>query len=62
MPIPELSYLFETAPSVQIIRMRNATWVLPFLFKAFKQENTLSLPEPPSSASWQNSSVIIPKT
>jgi hypothetical protein len=46
MPIPELSYLFETAPSVQIIRMRNATWVIPFLFKAFKQDNTLSLPEP----------------
>ena len=46
MPIPELSYLFETAPSVQIIRMRNADWVIPFLFKAFKQENTLSLSEP----------------
>ena len=45
MPIPELSYLFETAPSVQIIRMRNADWVIPFLFKAFKQENTLSLSE-----------------
>lgn len=45
MPIPELSYLFETAPSVQIIRMRNAQWVLPFLFKAFKTENILSLPE-----------------
>src|SRR6201996_7772641 len=46
MPIPELSYLFETAPSVQIIRMRNAQWVIPFLFKAFKSENILSLPEP----------------
>ena len=45
MPIPELSYLFETAPSVQIIRMRNAHWVIPFLFKAFKTENILSLPE-----------------
>lgn len=45
MPIPELSYLFETSPSVQIIRMRNAHWVLPFLFKAFKPENILSLPE-----------------
>ena len=45
MPIPELSYLFETAPSVQIIRMRNAHWVIPFLFKAFKTENVLSLPE-----------------
>ena len=46
MPIPELSYLFETAPSVQIIRMRNAHWVIPFLFKTFKSENILSLPEP----------------
>jgi hypothetical protein len=46
MPIPELSYLFETAPSVQIIRMRNAHWVIPFLFKAFKSENTLSISEP----------------
>ena len=46
MPIPELSYLFETAPSVQIIRMRNAHWVIPFLFKAFKSENILSLSEP----------------
>lgn len=45
MPIPELSYLFETAPSVQIIRMRNAHWVIPFLFNAFKTENVLSLPE-----------------
>ncbi|HEV2483742.1 MAG TPA: DUF3375 domain-containing protein [Puia sp.] len=45
MPIPELSYLFETAPSVQIIRMRNAHWVIPFLFSAFKSENVLSLPE-----------------
>src|SRR6201985_1537352 len=46
MPTPELSYLFETSPSVQIIRMRNAQWVIPFLFKAFKTENKLSLPEP----------------
>lgn len=26
--------------------MRNAQWVIPFLFKAFKTENILSLPEP----------------
>src|SRR6201985_2373637 len=45
MPTPELSYLFETSPAVQIIRMRNAPWVIPFLFKAFKTENILSLPE-----------------
>jgi len=45
MPATELSYLLETAPSVQIIRMRNARWVIPFLFKAFKTENILSIPE-----------------
>jgi len=46
MPISDISYLFETSPAVQIIRMRNAQWVIPFLFKAFKTENILSLPEP----------------
>ena len=45
MPIAELSYLLETSPSVQIIRMRNAHWVIPFLFKAFRTESVLSLPE-----------------
>ena len=45
MPSPDISYLFESAPSVQIIRMRNAQWVIPFLFKAFKTENKLTLPE-----------------
>src|ERR1700741_3829373 len=45
MSIPDISYLFESAPSVQIIRMRNAHWVIPFLFKAFKTENILSIPE-----------------
>src|SRR6201999_595644 len=45
MPAAELSYLLETSPSVQIIRMRNAHWVIPFLFKAFKTENILSVPE-----------------
>ncbi|HXB08750.1 MAG TPA: DUF3375 domain-containing protein [Puia sp.] len=45
MPAPELSYLLETSPSVQIIRMRNAHWVIPFLSRAFKTGNALSLPE-----------------
>jgi len=45
MAATELSYLLETSPSVQIIRMRNAHWVIPFLFKAFKAENILSIPE-----------------
>ena len=46
MSTPDISYLFESAPAVQIVRMRNAHWVIPFLFKAFKTENVLSLPEP----------------
>jgi len=45
MSSPDISYLFESAPSVQIIRMRNAQWVIPFLFKAFKTENKLTLTE-----------------
>lgn len=45
MAATELSYLLETSPSVQIIRMRNAHWVIPFLFKAFKTENMLSISE-----------------
>src|SRR5580698_3534180 len=45
MPQSDISYLVETSPSVQAIRMRNAPWVIPFLFKAFKTENVLSLPE-----------------
>ncbi len=47
MPNPDISYLFGSAPSVQIIRMRNAHWVIPFLFKAFKSENKLSLADRP---------------
>ncbi|MBS1603609.1 MAG: DUF3375 domain-containing protein [Bacteroidetes bacterium] len=46
MAISDISYLFETSPAVQIIRMRNAQWVIPFLFKAFKTDSMLSLPEP----------------
>ena len=46
MPIPDISYLFESNPAVQVLRMRNAHWVIPFLFKAFKTDNILSLPEP----------------
>jgi len=46
MPSLDISYLIESAPSVQIIRMRNAHWVIPFLFSAFKTENILSIPEP----------------
>src|ERR1700727_2008728 len=46
MPQTDISYLFETSPAIQAIRMRNAPWVIPFLFKAYKTDNTVSLPEP----------------
>jgi Protein of unknown function (DUF3375) len=32
MPQSDSSYLFETSPAVQAVRMRNAPWVIPFLF------------------------------
>ncbi|MGN6421536.1 MAG: DUF3375 domain-containing protein [Pseudobacter sp.] len=42
----EISELLTTSPAVQMIRMRNAHWVLPFLYQTFKSENRLSIPEP----------------
>lgn len=41
-----IALLFETSLPLQILRLRNAHWVLPFLYEAFKTENTFSLPEP----------------
>lgn len=35
----ELYELFVTNPAVQMLRLRNAGWVLPFLYKVFKEEN-----------------------
>lgn len=46
MQLTNIAYLFDSALPLQIIRMRNAQWVLPFLFGAFKAENIFSLPEP----------------
>ncbi|WP_127127656.1 DUF3375 domain-containing protein [Pseudoflavitalea rhizosphaerae] len=42
----DISELLTTSPAVQMIRMRNAHWVLPFLYQTFKSENKLSIPEP----------------
>ncbi len=42
----DISELLTTSPAVQMIRMRNAHWVLPFLYQTFKSENRLSIPEP----------------
>lgn len=40
-----ISDLLISSPAVQLIRMRNAHWVLPFLYHTFKTDNTFSLPE-----------------
>ena len=45
MRTKELAFLFESSPSLQLIRMRNADWVLPFLHAAFKSSEKLSIPE-----------------
>lgn len=42
----DISELLTSSPAVQMIRMRNAHWVLPFLYQTFKSENKLSIPEP----------------
>ncbi|WEK34193.1 MAG: DUF3375 domain-containing protein [Candidatus Pseudobacter hemicellulosilyticus] len=41
-----LADLLTTSPAVQLLRMRNAQWVLPFLYRTFKADNTFSIPEP----------------
>lgn len=45
MDIPELSHLIQSAPALQILRMRNAFWVLPFLYTTYKEHMVFSLPE-----------------
>ena len=41
----DFSIIFSNSPAVQLIRMRNAHWVVPFLFRVFKTENRHSIPE-----------------
>jgi hypothetical protein len=45
MRTPEFADLFESSPSLQIIRMRNAGWVLPFLYTVFKTQDKSSIVE-----------------
>ncbi len=33
----EIVYLFNNSPAMQMMRLRNASWVLPFLHFAFKE-------------------------
>jgi hypothetical protein len=46
----DITHLFDTSPAVQMIRLRNAHWVLPFLYRVFKGEARFSIPEPELSA------------
>lgn len=46
MPDEGIAHLFHTSLPLQIIRMRNAYWVLPFLFQCFKSDNTFTRSEP----------------
>ncbi|RYG44047.1 MAG: DUF3375 domain-containing protein, partial [Chitinophagaceae bacterium] len=41
-----ITHLFHASLPLQIIRMRNANWVLPFLYNSFKSENTFTRTEP----------------
>jgi hypothetical protein len=41
----DLLQLLLFNPAVQILRLRNAHWVLPFLYRVFKEENRFSIPE-----------------
>lgn len=46
MPGSEIAFTIENSPSVQMLRMRNAHWVLPFLYQVFKDANIFSIQEP----------------
>jgi ElaB/YqjD/DUF883 family membrane-anchored ribosome-binding protein len=41
-----IDHLFHASLPLQIIRIRNAHWVLPFLYSSFKSENTPTRSEP----------------
>lgn len=40
-----LAQLYITSPALQMLRLRNAYWVLPFLYEVFKVEGNFSIPE-----------------
>ncbi|MFT3825436.1 MAG: DUF3375 domain-containing protein [Chitinophagaceae bacterium] len=41
----EVAHLFSSSPALQMLRLRNANWVLPFLYAVFKEENRFLIPE-----------------
>ncbi|RAJ11128.1 uncharacterized protein DUF3375 [Chitinophaga skermanii] len=41
----DFSSLYGSSPALQMLRMRNAHWVLPFLYGVFKEDNRFSINE-----------------
>jgi hypothetical protein len=41
----DLYWLISSSPAIQLLRLRNAHWVLPFLYGVFKEDNRFSIPE-----------------
>jgi len=41
----DLHGLISTSPAIQMLRLRNANWILPFLYNIFKEENMFSISE-----------------
>ncbi|MBN8876786.1 MAG: DUF3375 domain-containing protein [Sphingobacteriales bacterium] len=42
----DVSFLFSTSPALQLLRLRNANWVLPFLYSVFKEIHRPVISEP----------------
>ncbi len=41
----DLYWLISTSPAIQMLRLRNTHWILPFLYGVFKEENRFSISE-----------------
>lgn len=41
----DLFWLISSSPAIQMLRMRNTHWVLPFLYSVFKEDNRFSITE-----------------
>lgn len=40
-----ISFLLQSSPALQMLRLRNAGWVLPFLFRVFKEQRKMVIKE-----------------
>jgi hypothetical protein len=45
MNAEDISNLFATSPALQILRLRNAVWILPFLYTVFKEQTNTVIQE-----------------